>query len=67
MSFGGSHPPPVKAAEPVPKESDAAVEAARLAEQERLRRMRGRRHTILTGAQGITEEANTRKKTLLGE
>jgi len=70
MSFfgGGSSPPPIiQAPPPLPKESDAEVKAAKARERERIRKMRGRRSTILTGGQGVQEEAKTGKKSLLGE
>jgi len=65
MSFfsRGSSPPPVQPAPVLPSKSDAEVQASRARERDRLRKMRGRRSTILTGGQGVPDE----KKTLLGE
>jgi len=54
-------PPPVSE---IPKESDAEVKAAALAERRRLQLMRGRSSTILTS--GGLGEASIGRKTLLG-
>lgn len=63
-----------------PNEAEIARKAEELREQERLTteeakakekaellKRRGRRQTILTGSQGVTEAAPVAKKTLLGE
>ena len=64
MSFlsGGSSPPAVAEAPKIPTESAAEVQAARRREADRIRRLKGRQSTILTGGQGVQDE----KKTLLG-
>lgn len=69
MSFlgGVSSPPPIAPAPPIPTDNTAEVEAARKAEAERIRKMKGRRSTILTGGQGVVGEAETGRKSLLGE
>ncbi len=66
MSFlSGSSPPAVPAPTPMPQTSDTA--GRETAERERLRRLKGRQSTILTGGQGLTGEAGTARKTLLGQ
>ena len=64
---GGSSPPPIQPAPPLPQQSDAEVKAAKARERERIRKMRGRKSTILTGGQGVQDEAEIGKKSLLGE
>ncbi|HDI8654716.1 hypothetical protein [Escherichia coli] len=56
--------PEVQAA---PQEQDAAVIDARDEETRRRRAAAGRNSTLLTGAQGDTNAANTSGKTLLGQ
>ena len=65
MSFlsGGSSPPAVAAAPEIPTESSAEVQAARRREAERIRKLKGRKSTILTSGQGVQDQ----KKSLLGE
>lgn len=63
----GPKPPKVDPPPPVPQVTDPAVEdAARRARQAEGKR-KGRRSTLLTGGQGVTEDANVAKKTLLGQ
>jgi hypothetical protein len=67
MSFGGSPSPP--APPKPPKITDPAIERAKLAEREMLRRRRGFMSTILTGGQGVMGQAQTQApqlKQLLG-
>ena len=69
MSFMGGRAPSIPAIEPappLPKETDPEIEVKKKAEEERVRKMKGRKSTILTSAQGVTEEATVGKKTLLG-
>ena len=69
MGFiGGSSPPPppVYYAPPPPTENDAEIKAAKDKEAEILRKQRGRAATLLTSGLGVTEQAPTQKKTLLG-
>lgn len=65
--FGGSKP---KAPPPPPPPPDPNIEAERLrkeAEEQRIRSASGgRASTMLTGGEGVEEEANTAKKRLLG-
>lgn len=56
-------PPPPKED---PKKSDESVKRAREEELKRIRNLQGAGSTILTGAQGLTAEANTAKARLLG-
>ena len=70
MSFlfgGSSSPPAVQPAAPIPRDDSAEVAAAKKAERDRILKMRGRKSTILSGAQGDPSEANVGSKTLLGE
>lgn len=66
--FGGSKsPPPVYYAPPPPPTvDDAEIKAAKAKEAEILRKQRGRAATLLTSGLGVTEQAPTQKKTLLG-
>ena len=65
--FGGSKsPPPVYYAPAPPTENDAEIKAAKVKEEEILRKQRGRAATLLTSGLGVTEQAPTQKKTLLG-
>lgn len=63
-------PPPVLAA-PVPltggESETAQVNRAKDLERDAARRRSGRKSTILTGALGVTDQATTQKKTLLGQ
>lgn len=67
MGFLMSKPalPPVPAPPPAPGLADKAVQAA-AEEERRLRGGRGRASTILTGAQGLTEDTTPGARTLLG-
>lgn len=56
--------PEVQAA---PQEQDQAVVDSRDEETRRRRAAAGRSSTLLTGAQGVTTQANTSGKTLLGQ
>ncbi len=71
MGFSSSRkssPPPIKPAPPpIPTDNTAEVEARRKAERERIRKMRGRKATILTGGRGMSGDAETGRKSLLGE
>lgn len=52
---------------PIPTTSDsvdAATKEAALAEEERLKKRKGYKSTILTGPLGVTESASTQKTTL---
>lgn len=66
--FGRSKsPPPVYYAPPPPPTvDDAEIKAAKAKEAEILRKQRGRAATLLTSGLGVTEQAPTQKKTLLG-
>jgi hypothetical protein len=69
MSFLGGSPstPAVTPVPAAPTQTDAEVQAAKDAEAKILRDRQGRGSTILTGAQGVLEPAQTQKKTLLGQ
>jgi len=70
MSFftgGSSSPPAVTPAPPIPTDNTAEVLAVKQKEEDRIRKLKGRKSTILTSGQGATGEAETRKKSLLGE
>ena len=60
--------PPVQPLPEPPKAELSAEEKQRVADEQAAieRRRKGRKSTILTGPLGITEEATTEKKTLLG-
>ena len=60
--------PPVQPLPEPPKAELSAEEKQRIADEQAAmeRRRKGRKSTILTGPLGITEEATTEKKTLLG-
>ena len=62
-----SHPPVQPLPEP-PKAELSAEEKQKIADEQAAmeRKRKGRKSTILTGPLGITEEATTEKKTLLG-
>ena len=65
MCFGPSSPPPLP---PIPTpDSTPEIQAAAVAERERLRRACGRAATILTGGLGDTSLAPSAIKRLLGE
>lgn len=63
-------PPPAPVAEKVtvePKfESEERKTKAQTEQKKLIRKRKGRSSTILTSRTGLTEEANTEKKTLLG-
>lgn len=64
MSFKGPKAPPPP---PPPSDTnDGKAAAERAAEELRMRLQRGRASTILTGGDGVTENAPTAVKTLLG-
>ena len=67
--FGGSSPPPppVPPAPPIPEIDDGSAALKAEEEKRRIRKMKGRKSTILTSAQGVEGEARVRGKTLLGE
>ena len=66
--FGGSGPsaPPPVAPPPEEPQTTQASRKAQLAERQKADKRQGRRASILTGPQGLTEEATTTKKRLLG-
>jgi len=69
MSFMGGGSPAIPKIEPIPelpKETDPNIQIKADEEAARIRKMKGRKATILTSAQGVTEEAVVGKKTLLG-
>lgn len=53
--------------EPPPKPADSEVQQARERSRRKSLAARGRSSTILTGPQGVTSQANTQRKTLLGQ
>lgn len=59
--------PKIPEPQEAPRPADANATAARLREQERLRRMRGFSSTILTSSRGLLSGSNTAGRTLLGE
>ena len=69
MSFmyGGTSTPVVEATPAVATESSEDVQAAKKAEADRIRKLKGRKSTILTSGQGVSGVAETEKKSLLGE
>ena len=64
---GSSKPKLPDPAPPPPQREDPDVQAARERELERNRLARGRRTTLLTGGEGVTEAAPVARKTLLGQ
>jgi hypothetical protein len=66
MSFKTADMPAISSAKVVSK-TDAEILAAEEAEKERIRKMQGRKSTILTSGQGDTGSTSVQKKTLLGE
>lgn len=71
MCIGGApsapSPPPLPPEPPPPPtEADPAVARAQKSERQRAALAQGRSDTLLTGAAGLTQPANTTKKTLLG-
>lgn len=60
-------PPPPAPPRPESMEEQAAVSASREAERRRQAMAAGRESTMLTGGQGVTTEAPTASKTLLGQ
>jgi len=63
---GGSTPPAIPPAPKLPEREDPEIKIREQKEKERIRKMKGRKSTILTGASGLEEEAPTERKTLLG-
>lgn len=63
----GSSTPAIQPTPPIPRKSDREIQARTAAERKRLRDMKGRRSTVLTGGQGLQEEATVGKKSLLGQ
>ena len=61
---GGTKPPPLVKQDFV---DAAAIEAARKRELALARKRKGRASTILTSAEGVLNQANIIRKTLLGE
>lgn len=67
--FGGSKPATVAPPPPLPERTDPSIEDARKRAQLAASRRRGRRATVLTGGQGVTDVANVdqpQAKTKLG-
>lgn len=62
---GGGTPKMPAAPQPAPEMQDASVVTAR--DNERRRRRAASSDTILTSAQGVTGQAQTQAKTLLGQ
>ncbi len=61
-------PPPAPAAPPpAAKPVSAETKEARRQEQSAAKNAKGRKSTILTGSQGVQDQAATTKKTLLGQ
>lgn len=67
MSSQPSEAEIARKAEELRQQELAAAEEVKAKEKAELLKRRGRRQTILTGSQGITEQAPVAKKTLLGE
>ena len=72
MSFLSPKMPPLPPVQPLPEPPSAEVSAedkARIAAEQAAveRKRKGRKSTILTSPLGVEEEAETQKKTLLGE
>lgn len=68
LSLGsGPSLPPVQPAPPTPTLDDAEVEKARREQVIANRNAKGRRAAIVTGGQGATTSAPTRRATLMGE
>ena len=63
--FGGSKQSAPAPTSP-PTKTDAEVKEAASKERKRLLAKQGRESTILTGGQGVEDEANIKKKKLLG-
>jgi len=70
MCFGGSKSQPVPPAAPAPVADTAVREKAARSSASRTGaaavKAKGRKSTILTGQEGVTEEAELSKKTILG-
>ena len=67
---GGTPPAPPTAPAPPPEPArpvDESVQQSRKAEKKRLAQSRGRQSTIVTGARGLLDEANTATVSLLGQ
>ena len=62
--FGGGGTPALPPMPVMPTINDDEVRAASARERARLRRAKGRRSTIMTSGQGVTEEYAGGKKTL---
>ena len=68
--FGGGGAPALAPAPAPPMATgptSGEIAAKSAAARARLSKQRGRASTILTGGEGVTEQANVAKKTLLGE
>ena len=59
-------PPPPPPPIPVPARDDPAVSQANRDARRRRQLAAGRQSTLMTGGQGVAEDANTGAKTLLG-
>ena len=64
MSFG-SKTPKIQPTPPPPEMTDEEIRTTARSERERLRKMAGRKSTIMTGGEGAFGEAPTEKKSLL--
>lgn len=58
--------PPVVTVIEDPVEQDEEIKRVRDNERKKAKQMLGRQATILTGSDGLTDEAKTKKKSLLG-
>ena len=65
-SYAPPPPPPVQAPPPPPKKEDSKVQADINEERKRAAAARGLSSTNKTGGLGLTDQANTDQKTLLG-
>jgi hypothetical protein len=64
--FSSKAPAPVAIEPPPPKIDSVVVQATSDAERRRQKMNRGRASTMLTGGQGLTTDANTGTKQLMG-